>query len=105
VNPSRSYDFKTGEHLTNAEWVRVASGEASPRFLAGTTFGAPEGAELRCSFCLKPRSAVRTLIASPGIGPIRVLICDECVDLCAEIIAEEEALGGEPPTGSSAATE
>lgn len=72
------------------------------------TFGWPEGAaDLRCSFCWKPRSAVRKLISGPGQGPSRPLICDECVDLCAEIIAEEdaeiradeEAPRGEPPTG------
>jgi ATP-dependent Clp protease ATP-binding subunit ClpX len=49
------------------------------------------GSELRCSFCGKPKSAVRKLISGPGFGPRRALICDECVDLCVEIIAEEEA--------------
>lgn len=70
------------------------------------TFGEPEGRELHCSFCLKPRSSVRTLISGPGHGPSQVLICDECVDLCTEIIAEElgeieaeqeEPLGGSAP--------
>ena len=37
-----------------------------------------------CSFCMKPNTQVRKLIAGPG-----VYICDECVDLCAQIIAGE----------------
>ena len=40
---------------------------------------------IRCSFCKKPQSQVRKLIA----GPDGVYICDECVDVCAEIIEEE----------------
>ena len=34
---------------------------------------------------------MRNLISGPGHGPRRALICNECVDLCAEIIAEEAA--------------
>jgi ClpX C4-type zinc finger len=37
-----------------------------------------------CSFCLKPSTEVATLIGGPG-----VYICDECVDLCNEIIREQ----------------
>ncbi len=43
--------------------------------------------ELRCSFCNKSRSQVRKLIAGPN-----VYICNECIDLCNEIIGE----GGGP---------
>ena len=39
----------------------------------------------KCSFCGKNQEQVRNLIAAPG-----VYICDECVDLCNEIL--EEAL-------------
>jgi len=39
---------------------------------------------LRCSFCGKDRDEVKKLIAGPT-----VYICDECVDLCNDIIAEE----------------
>lgn len=42
---------------------------------------------LRCSFCSKTQFEVRKLIA----GPL-VFICNECVDLCADIIAEERRL-------------
>ncbi len=41
---------------------------------------------LRCSFCGKTDKQVHKLIA----GPNGVYICDECVDLCDEILAEEE---------------
>jgi ATP-dependent Clp protease ATP-binding subunit ClpX len=41
--------------------------------------------ELHCSFCGKPQSQVRRLIAGPG-----VYICDECVDMCSGIIRESE---------------
>lgn len=40
--------------------------------------------ELTCSFCGKPQSQVRRLIAGPD-----VYICDECVKLCEDILAEE----------------
>jgi len=44
-----------------------------------------EGSELlKCSFCGKSQKQVRKLIAGPG-----VYICDECIELCNEIIAEE----------------
>ncbi|MCR9144357.1 MAG: ATP-dependent Clp protease ATP-binding subunit ClpX [bacterium] len=40
--------------------------------------------KLHCSFCGKEQDAVRRLVAGPG-----VYICDECIELCNEIIAEE----------------
>ncbi len=49
-----------------------------------------EGGDLlKCSFCGKSQKQVKKLIAGPG-----VYICDECIDLCNEII-EEEFAGGE----------
>ncbi|MCK6523065.1 ATP-dependent Clp protease ATP-binding subunit ClpX [Myxococcota bacterium] len=44
----------------------------------------PDGKELSCSFCGKSQKEVRKLIAGPS-----VYICDECVELCNEIITEE----------------
>jgi ATP-dependent Clp protease ATP-binding subunit ClpX len=41
----------------------------------------------RCSFCGKSQDQVQRLIAGPG----GVYICDECIDLCREIIEEEQA--------------
>ena len=41
--------------------------------------------KVRCSFCNKTQDQVRKLIA----GPSGVYICDECVDICADIIEEE----------------
>ena len=46
----------------------------------------------RCSFCGKGQEEVRRLIAGPGA----VYICDECVQLCREIIEEEEAPAQRP---------
>jgi ATP-dependent Clp protease ATP-binding subunit ClpX len=46
-----------------------------------------EGSDLlKCSFCGKSQKQVKKLIAGPG-----VYICDECIDLCNEIIEEELA--------------
>lgn len=45
---------------------------------------------LKCSFCGKSQKQVKKLIAGPG-----VYICDECIDLCNEIIEEELAEGTE----------
>ena len=49
-----------------------------------------------CSFCGKAQGSVRRLIAGPG----RVFICDECVRLCQQIIAEEGAHSA--PAGAGA---
>ena len=46
-------------------------------------FGDEKG-QLKCSFCGKSQEQVRKLIAGPG-----VYICDECIELCNEIIEEE----------------
>ncbi len=46
---------------------------------------------LKCSFCGKSQEQVRKLIAGPG-----VYICDECVDLCNEIL-DEELFNSAPP--------
>jgi ATP-dependent protease Clp ATPase subunit len=51
------------------------------------TAAAKQSAIASCSFCLKPNTEVSKLIAGPG-----VFICDECVDLCAQII-ESKAKG------------
>ena len=40
---------------------------------------------VRCSFCNKTQAQVRKLIA----GPNGVYICDECIEVCSEIIEEE----------------
>ncbi|GMU77411.1 MAG: ATP-dependent Clp protease ATP-binding subunit ClpX [Acidimicrobiia bacterium] len=50
-----------------------------------------DGADLlKCSFCGKSQKQVKKLIAGPG-----VYICDECIDLCNEIIEEELAQSSE----------
>lgn len=43
-----------------------------------------EKGQLKCSFCGKTQDQVRKLVAGPG-----VYICDECIDLCNEIVEEE----------------
>ena len=43
--------------------------------------------EVRCSFCGKPQSQAKRLISGNG-----VYICDECVELCMDIIADEDSL-------------
>jgi len=48
------------------------------------------GELLKCSFCGKSQKQVKKLIAGPG-----VYICDECIDLCNEIIEEELTDTGE----------
>ena len=53
-------------------------------------FGDDKG-QMKCSFCGKAQDQVRKLVAGPG-----VYICDECIELCNEII-EEEFSGEEEP--------
>ncbi len=52
-----------------------------------------EKGHLKCSFCGKTQEQVRKLVAGPG-----VYICDECIELCNEIIEEE--IGDETEFGS-----
>jgi hypothetical protein len=51
--------------------------------------------DLRCSFCAKSQRDVAKLVAGPNVQ-----ICDECVDICADILAEDRKEA--PPLGSSA---
>jgi ATP-dependent Clp protease ATP-binding subunit ClpX len=51
---------------------------------------------LRCSFCNKDQNDVRKLIAGPT-----VFICDECVDVCNDIIADDSDSGEKEELGSS----
>lgn len=64
-----------------------------------TPTAAPDRAEpektLYCSFCYKSHHQVKKLIS----GPANIFICDECVDLCNEIIA------GRPPSAKPPSAE
>ena len=53
--------------------------------------------DYRCSFCGKSQDKVHRLIAGPG----GVYICDECIDLCREIIEEEQAMVTRLPSDSA----
>ncbi len=44
-----------------------------------------------CSFCLKPNTEVKALVAGPA-----VFVCDGCIDLCCQIIGELPAVRQEP---------
>ncbi|CAN5389008.1 ATP-dependent protease ATP-binding subunit ClpX [soil metagenome] len=55
----------------------------------------PSDNRLKCSFCGKSQDQVKKLIAGPG-----VYICDECVDLCNEIL-DEELFEGSPAVSPS----
>jgi ATP-dependent Clp protease ATP-binding subunit ClpX len=66
-----------------------------------TTPQGPQGPEGQppetyvCSFCGKSQQAVRRLIA----GPSKIFICDECVDRCHQIIADDQAPIADIPHG------
>ena len=74
----------------------MGSAERTPTFGAdgpgANRWHASEKAETfpKCSFCGKSQKQVKKLIAGPG-----VYICDECIDLCNEIIEEELAESSE----------
>ena len=57
------------------------------------------GKLLYCSFCGKSQHEVRKLIAGPS-----VFICDECVELCNDIIREEIEESGLPTTAAELPT-
>ena len=50
----------------------------------------PSAREPSCSFCGRPRSAVKTLVA----GPDGLNICDDCVDICHAMVKRPENKGG-----------
>ena len=56
-----------------------------------------ENKQLKCSFCGKPQSQVRRLVAGSG-----VYICDECVNLCLDIINDDIYEGGNAPKEDAA---
>jgi ClpX C4-type zinc finger len=47
---------------------------------------------IMCTFCQKPTADVKSMVAGPG-----VYICDACVDLCVEIIANKPESGAKLP--------
>lgn len=49
--------------------------------------------QVNCSFCAKPSSAVAKVIAGPG-----VYICNECIQLCNDILAQEQQAPSPPGT-------
>lgn len=57
--------------------------------MTGTTVKSVRARDYRCSFCGKSQDKVKRLIA----GPHSVFICNECIDLCYEIVHEEEDIG------------
>lgn len=70
--------------------VRVSLGIILERVKVMFKFNEEKG-QLKCSFCGKSQDQVRKLVAGPG-----VYICDECIELCTEIVEEE--LGNEEET-------
>jgi ClpX C4-type zinc finger len=71
---------------------------------AATALAAPGGSlpmkALYCSFCFKSQHEVKKLISGPG----SIFICDECVDLCNEIIADRP-LNSKAPSPEELPTE
>ena len=61
--------------------------------MTSETPAAATASQLSCSFCAKPASAVEKVIAGPG-----VYICNECVELCNDVLRSEQ----EDPSGSGA---
>ena len=57
----------------------------------------PPAEDLRCSFCNKDQNDVRKLIAGPT-----VFICDECVEICNDIIADNLRQQGVPHDSAEA---
>src|SRR3954463_3792499 len=91
MRPSRTASsMRSSRPGTRPTPAARSTGPAEQRQDQGTTgvddvakFG--DGGELlKCSFCGKSQKQVKKLIAGPG-----VYICDECIDLCNEIIEEE----------------
>ncbi len=79
--------------MTAVGWLIGAQGFVTPDEKERESYVArigDGGDLLKCSFCGKSQKQVKKLIAGPG-----VYICDECIDLCNEIIEEELAESAE----------
>jgi ClpX C4-type zinc finger protein len=68
----------------------MGDGDSEPRWKTQAAEDATERDALQCSFCGKGYAAVGTMVCGPTPA---VAICNECVELCTEIMAEE---GGGP---------
>lgn len=62
-----------------------------PHAIKGVNNGRKNDGKIRCSFCGKTQDQVNRLIS----GPNGAFICDECIDICAEILEEEGVEGHE----------
>jgi hypothetical protein len=62
--------------------------DTAPGQAAGTA-----ALQVNCSFCAKPSSAVAKVVAGPG-----VYICNECIQLCNDILKEEQQAPSAPET-------
>jgi ClpX C4-type zinc finger protein/glyoxalase superfamily protein len=75
-------------NILSAKVETARSGASDGRALSPAGTSGPEPSNtLHCSFCGKSQHDVRKLVAGP-----KVFICDECVELCNEIIGNEEIL-------------
>jgi len=79
-------EIADGEHTRRVATHRPQPERADDeRALVAAVAPEPEAPQpLRCSFCGKSQHDVRRLIAGPG-----VYICDECVEMCQDVIREE----------------
>lgn len=91
---SQEYQNKAGRYIKNLLKLHRAEMGLAAKV---SVFEEPEGenasypaARPRCSFCGKKMDNVELLIAGPG-----ACICNECVDLCVEILNEKKAENGE----------
>jgi hypothetical protein len=69
--------------MTNGASMSAATNEPAIPTTAATG-ATPPTKTLYCSFCFKSQHEVRKLIS----GPASIFICDECVGLCSEIVAD-----------------
>ena len=76
--------YAMGETRSNRGW-RAERSHVARRTLPNMTRIGESGDLLKCSFCGKSQKQVKKLIAGPG-----VYICDECIELCLEIIDDEK---------------
>jgi len=76
----------------------AAENVGTPAAAAG---GASPPKTLYCSFCLKSQHHVKKLIS----GPASIFICDECVDLCNDVVADRSIDPSKAPSDKELPTE
>lgn len=79
-----TFERIAADEARHRAWLEFLDGDAPPSGGVDEPYSFERSLPMECTFCGKGQQEVRKLIAGP-----RCFICDECVRLCSDVIAEE----------------